>query len=388
MSLFSILTAPGLGPLTQMELQNLGLTRTGDPPLTFQGDLTALYRANLHLRTATRILCNVGMPFFARSFDELVQRVSHLPWERFLKPGKPFAMRVKSTASKLYHEEAVAERIAEHLHARLGAGRQRGSDADGAQQIHVQLIEDRCTIGIDSSGPALHRRGYRLETARAPLREDLAAGVLLASGFDGTTPLIDPFCGSGTIAIEAALIATHTAPGMLREDFALLDWPGFDAALWRRLRLEAAEAAHARRASGSIPPILGSDRDAGAVRIAHANADRAGVLDVVSFACQAVSAMTIPDAPVATDRPVDRVGHIATNPPYGQRLGKTKDLRDLYAQLGNTLRARCPGWHVAVLSGNPALLGHTGLHLDRSVTFGHGGLTVTLGRGVVTDARG
>lgn len=378
MSLYSVLTAPGLEAITQQELEALGLSRSDDPPLRFRGDQDAMYRANLHLRTATRVLCNVGMPFFARSFDELLTRISHLPWERFLTPGEFYSLRVKSRGSRLYHEEAIAERLAVFLHSRFGAVRQKGSDTETEQRIYVDMTDDRCMVSMDSSGNPLHRRGYRLETAKAPLREDLAAAMLLAVGFDGTTPLIDPFCGSGTIAIEGALISAHIPPGLLREDFSFTRWPGFDEAHWKKLRNQAMPLSQARRSSGQIPAITASDRDAGAVRIAHVNAGRAGVADLIAFSCQAVSALKTHQI-----QPAGIPGHIVTNPPYGQRISKTGDLRNLYAQLGKVLRTAFPGWHFAILSSDPALLGHTGLQQDLSITFGHGGLKVILARGVV-----
>jgi putative N6-adenine-specific DNA methylase len=224
---------------------------------------------------------------------------------------------------------------------------------------------------VDSSGELLHRRGYRLATAKAPLRETLAAAVLLASGWDTVSPLIDPFCGSGTIAIEGAQLALGISPGRGRgpdRPFAFMRWPGYDPERWGTI-LNASQT----RPGEQCPVILASDRDAGAIKLAQENARRAGVEGCISFACQAVSAIQPPESP----------GWVVTNPPYGLRVSGSKDLRNLYAQIGNVLRAQFQGWRVAILCSDPNLLRHTGLRLDTSFSMINGGVNVRLGRGVV-----
>jgi len=394
MDTYFAVTAPGIESITALELARLALipaesliavkpassspkeslvTHHASDFLHFKGDLASLYRANLHLRSASRILVRLGMPFMARSFAELVEKASRLPWERFLTPGQPVALRVTCHKSKLYHSEAVAERLLTALEARLGkpSPRLKPSDEDDGehppQLILARLVDDKCTVSVDSSGALLHRRGYRLATAKAPLRETLAAAILFASGWDAQSPLIDPFCGSGTIPIEAALLALGIPPGMKRR-FAFMDWPNFDESLWKSLCSEFHLSSFI-----SPPLILASDRDAGAVRIAQENARRAGVNHLIQFEAQAVSAMY----------PPARKGWIVTNPPYGVRVSEGKDLRNLYAQLGNVLRAKLPDWRVAILSSDEFLLGHTGLKLDTSLAFNNGGLRVKLGRGLI-----
>jgi putative N6-adenine-specific DNA methylase len=198
------------------------------------------------------------------------------------------------------------------------------------------------------------------------LRETLAAAMLLASGWYGHSPLLDPFCGSGTIPIEAALIARGIPPG-LRRRFAFMDWPGYDEKSWRAILGEVKQSAE------GCPPIFASDRDAGAVKMARENAARAGVEESIQFACQAVSSISPPPTP----------GWVVTNPPYGLRVSEGKDLRNLYAQFGNVLRAHAPGWNVAVLSSDLMLLGHIAVKLDTSFSTINGGLGVYLGRGKV-----
>jgi putative N6-adenine-specific DNA methylase len=237
--------------------------------------------------------------------------------------------------------------------------------ADPPQLVLVRLREDECTVSIDSSGELLHRRGYRLATAKAPLRETLAAAMLLASGWDRTSPLVDPFCGSGTIPIEAAMLALGIPPGAHR-NFAFMKWPGFNEKAW-------GEISNQPSAVSDIPPILASDRDAGAIQMAIANAERAGVAEHIRFIQRAVSDLQAPTGP----------GWVVTNPPYGVRVSQGKDLRDLYARFGDVLRRECPGWQVAVLCSDPRLLGQMHLDLDTSLGLVNGGIRVRLGRGIV-----
>ena len=234
----------------------------------------------------------------------------------------------------------------------------------------MRLVDDKCTISVDSSGELLHKRGYRLAVAKAPLRETLAAALLMASGWDQSAALLDPFCGSGTIPIEAALMSLGIPPGINRR-FAFMDWPGFDPKMWADLRSESASI----HPSSFIlnPSILASDRDAEAIKSAHANAERAGVEEVIEFKCQAVSAITPPVG----------LGWVVTNPPYGVRVSEGKDLRNLYAQFGNVLRRQCPGWNVALLCNDPVLLGQMQMELYTSLGFINGGIGVRVARGIV-----
>ena len=190
--------------------------------------------------------------------------------------------------------------------------------------------------------------------------------MLLASGWDRRSPLLDPFCGSGTIPIEAALLAAGLPPGLHRR-FAFMDWPDFDSVLWETI-LEQVHPMVSQR-----PAILASDRDAGAIAMARANAERAGVLDWIEFEQRAISAIAPPVGP----------GWVVTNPPYGERVSPGKDLRDLYARFGDVLRQACPGWTVAVLCSDPVLLGQMQMELDQSIRLSNGGISVRLARGNV-----
>jgi putative N6-adenine-specific DNA methylase len=373
MDSYFAVTAPGLEPFTAEELRGLDLAPAAEESggILFKGDLAALYRANLHLRTASRILARLGNFFYATTFPELHKRASRLPWERFLTPGQPVALRVTCHTSKLYHSDAVARTVVEAIAERLGQPSpviKADDDSDQSpQSIVVRLVDDQCTVSVDSSGVLLHKRGYRQAVAKAPLRETLAAAILFASGWDKLSPLLDPFCGSGTIPIEAALLALGIPPGMHRR-FAFMNWPGYDDQLWQAIKNEY------QPSSVNNPPlILASDRDAGAVKMAQANAERAGVADFIEFKCQAVSSIT----------PTHGSGWVVTNPPYGLRVSEGKDLRNLYAQFGNVLRQHCPGWDLSVLCSDPALLGQMRIPLDTSLGLVNGGIRVRLGRGVV-----
>ncbi len=387
---FFAVTAPGLAPITAQELRRMGTLVGADAgtPVTvgaggveFSGDNATLYRANLRLRTASRVLVRLG-EFWAENFAVLRKRAGRLNWEHYLAPGQPVALRVTCHKSRLYHSSAVADRVAGAIGDRLGKPpdvQKFDEEGDGPlpQLIVVRLDHDFCTISMDTSGELLHRRGYRLATAKAPLRETLAAGMVLAAGWNPAAnpppPLLDPFCGSGTIPIEAAMMALELAPGRGRR-FAFMDWPDFDAVLWSQL-LAAAEEEHRHvlaNVAGRLQ-IQGSDRDAGAIRAAQANAERAGVAAHIAFSCRAVSAI----------EPPAELGWVVTNPPYGRRVRGGPDLRNLYAQFGNVLRTQCPGWRLALLSTDRRLLSQIGVPLETLLSVVNGGIPATVSRGII-----
>jgi putative N6-adenine-specific DNA methylase len=229
------------------------------------------------------------------------------------------------------------------------------------------------TVSVDTSGALLHRRGYRQQLAKAPLRETLAAATLMAAAWDGSTPLTDPMCGSGTIAIEAALMARRIAPGVNR-DFAFLRSPDADHARWQELLREA----RANELPRSPVSIQASDRDSGAIEAAQANAARAGVCDDIEFAVQPISALASAVSP----------GLVVVNPPYGVRVGERDRLRNLYAQLGNVLRRGRPGWTLALLSADRQLDAQVRIPFEQRVSTRNGGIPVRVIVGEVPVARG
>lgn len=379
LDLFAV-TAPGLAELARRELVALGITSSDATPdgLGFTGDVTAVMRTNLWLRTASRVLVRMGS-FRARAFAELERDAARLPWRRFVAQGERAAFRVTARKCRLYHTAAITERLARVAGVEVAsAARDEESDA---QLFVVRGVRDEWTISADSSGTHLHRRGYRLATAKAPLRETLAAAMVLASEWDMAAPLVDPFCGSGTIPIEAALLRDGIAPG-LRREFSFMNWPDFDDRAWRELRAHAARGVRGggpgdggSRGEASRNPgdnettdarIAGYDRDTGAVDAALANAERAGIADMVQFASRAISAFE-PPAPR---------GWLVCNPPYGVRVGERSELRNLYARFGSIVRERCAGWLVGFLSADPMLERATRLDLQPVLHTTNGGLRV------------
>jgi putative N6-adenine-specific DNA methylase len=356
---------------TRRELISLGVVSAVARPdgVAFSATASVLYAANLWLRTASRVVIRVAQ-FHASEFHELQRRAGRIPWERFVAPSSTVHVRAACHKSRLYHSDAVAERISQAA-GRAGAGAAVAGAPASTQLIVARLVRDVCTISLDASGELLHRRGYRQATAKAPLRETLAAALLLASGWDGAAPLVDPMCGAGTIAIEAALIAAHRAPGLGR-GFAFERWPEFDSAAWKGVL----DAAHEQQVALGAGRIYASDRDPGATAATAANAARAGVAGAIEITTRALSAIEPPAGP----------GWLITNPPYGIRTGERDRLRNLYAQLGNVARARCPGWSVALLAADRALAGHTGLALSTRVRTTNGGIPVEILAGTVPRA--
>ena len=341
------------------ELKALGeQPRIEDGGVSWNGDARSLMRANLWLRTASRVIVRVAR-FRATHFFELEKRAKKIEWGRFLPADGRADFRVTARKSKLYHSDAIAQRL---YSASKTMPSGAAPTADRAQLFVVRVVRDTVEISADTSGQHLHMRGYRQAVAKAPLRETLAAALLLGAEWTGDAPLLDPFCGSGTIPIEAAWIARRRAPG-LRREFAFQRWPGFDGRVWQTLVGDA-------RASERVlaHPILGSDRNAGAIEAARANAERAGVAADIGFAVAALS-----NAPVPASSPG---GLIATNAPYGKRVGRESDVRDLYAQLGNVMAERFPAWRLALYAPDVRLARHTRLPLAEMYRTTNGGIHV------------
>jgi len=358
--LFAV-TAPGLEELCASELRALAVEGVRAVPggVEFLGELRDLYRANLWLRTASRVLVRVGV-VKSRDFPELYRKTLRLPWGRFVRPGTPVGVRAVSHGSRLQHTGRIAETVADAIDRALG---RPAAPAEGpGQLILARFEEDVCQLSVDSSGELLHRRGYRGDAVRAPLRETLAAAILLRLGWDGSTPLHDPMCGSGTLPIEAALLASNMPPGGSRR-FAFMEWPRYRPGLWQVL---LDEAARSRR--DCIVAISGADRDDKALAAARRNAERAGVVGRVDF--RTVELGQTPSAAGA--------GLLVCNPPYGERLGREEDLCRLFRLFGDVCRRAFPGWRVALLSPAENLAIATGLPLRPVAALNNGGIAVTL----------
>ncbi|MEO7083451.1 MAG: class I SAM-dependent RNA methyltransferase [Gemmatimonadaceae bacterium] len=370
LSCFAV-TAPGLEQICSDELRALGIRgKAEDGGVAWSGTLDSVAKANLWLRTASRVLVRIA-EFRATAFYELELHAKRIAWSQYVAAGTTAEFRVTCRKSKLYHSDAVAERFMKALEGKVkGATAAAVDDADDeetdtrvTQLFIARFVKDVCTVSADTSGALLHRRGYRQQLAKAPLRETLAAAVLLGAGWKGDTPLLDPMCGSGTIPIEGAMIARRMAPGRNRS-FSFLNWPGASEQNWTSMLNDAR--------SGELPaaPVLisGSDRDDGAIAAARANAERAGVLNDLDLRTLALSAVDSASAP----------GLIALNPPYGVRIGDSNPLRNLYARLGDVVRTKRQGWTLALLSADKMLERQIGLRFEEKFHTKNGGIPVRL----------
>ncbi len=373
------IVAPGLEEIARHELRELGARgpRMIEGGVSFRASRELLYRVNLCARVVSRVIVRTSV-FHAASFPELELRLKRIAWGRWLVPGLPTRVSVTCRKSRLYHSDAVAERVSNVLATATGVApdlsRTEYSESEVNQELPqlllVRLDHDECTVSIDSSGALLHQRGYRRSSAKAPLRETLGAAIVIASLKDHQHAIIDPFCGSGTIPIEAAMRLRRIPPGKSR-GFAFERWPDFDQSVWSDVRSAAENAI----LESTGVRVIASDRDQGAVRGAMDNAQRAGVQGDIEFEVRPVSAVAAP--------PGEANGLVVTNPPYGVRVGDRDSLRDLYARLGSVLRDRFAGWDLAIVSADRRLEAQLRLQLHEVLSFSNGGIPVRLVMGRV-----
>jgi putative N6-adenine-specific DNA methylase len=354
-----LVTVPGLESVLCAEASAKGFrnAKAVAGGVTMRGGWPDVWRANLLIRGVTRVLVRIG-EFKVLHLWQLDKRARKFPWAEVLRRDVPVRVEVTCRKSRIYHAGAAAQRIETAIREELGDT----IDPEADVCIKARIEDDLCTISIDTSGESLHKRGYKEEVGRAPMRETLASLFLAQCGFTGTEPVVDPMCGSGTFVIEAAEIASGLEPGRSRS-FAFEQLAGFDAAAWQRLREQKHHVKLAIR-------FHGYDRDAGAIRMSRVNAARAGVADVTEFKQQPISDLAPPEGPP---------GLVIVNPPYGDRIGDKKPLFALYGALGKTLLARFAGWRVGLITTDSSLARTTGLPFTtpgRSVS--HGGLNVTL----------
>ena len=314
-------TTFGLEATVKREITRLGcdITASSDGRIDFSGDFSDLARANLWLRASDRVLLKMG-EFKATTFDELFEQTKALPWEDFITEDGHFTVTGKSIKSGLFSvpdcQSIVKKAVVERLKSKYNLD--WFPETGPVYKIQVALLKDTATLTIDTTGAGLHKRGYRAVTSAAPIKETLAASMIELSYWRKNRIFLDPMCGSGTIAIEAALMAKNIAPGLNR-DFVSESWPQIDAKIWNDAREEARAAIN----NDEIAPIYASDVDKNLIEQAKANAKLAGVDDFVRFDVADVSNITLPD----------EYGVMITNPPYGQRLGETEQLRGIYAAL-------------------------------------------------------
>jgi 23S rRNA (guanine2445-N2)-methyltransferase / 23S rRNA (guanine2069-N7)-methyltransferase len=358
-----VATAPvGAASVLAEELAQFGAEqiRERSHDVKFQGTLEVGYRACLWSRTATRVYLSLGS-IDASSSKSVYEAVKRIDWREHLVPGATLACDCsggnESIRHTIYGSQLLKDAVCDNLRESTGERPNiRPERPDVLLHLHVE--GPTALVSLDFSGESLHRRGYRAEGGRAPLKENVAAAVLLRAGWPQIAEagglLLDPLCGSGTFLTEGALIAADAAPALDREYFGFLKWPGHDAALWARLRAEAL----ARRSARAVRRcILGSDIDPEAVRMAMSNSAHAGVADWLH-----VEKRALKDVP----RPRGETGLIVANPPYGERIGAESGLPQLYSELGAVLRDRFQGWQAAILTGNPPLARNLGIYAKRT----------------------
>ena len=358
-----IATAPvGAASVLAEELAQFGAEdiRERSHDVKFQGTLEVGYRACLWSRTATRVYLSLGS-IDATSSKSVYEAVKRIDWREHVAPGATLACDCsggnESIRHTIYGSQLLKDAVCDNLRESTGE-RPNIKPERPDVLLHLHVEGPTALVSLDFSGESLHRRGYRSEGGRAPLKENVAAAVLLRAGWPqiaaaGGT-LLDPMCGSGTFLTEGALIAADAAPAIDREYFGFLKWHGHDAELWARLRAQALARRSARVARRCI---LGSDLDSEAVRMAIANADQAGVAEWLHVEKRALSEVP---------RPRGETGLIVANPPYGERIGAESGLPELYSELGAVLRDRFQGWQAAILTGNPPLARNLGIYAKRT----------------------
>lgn len=329
----------GLEAVLKREIYDLGyeITKVEDGRVTFEGDEEAICRANIFLRTAERVMIQVGR-FKATTFEELFQGIKNLPWEEYIpEDGKFWVKKASSINSKLFSpsdiqsiaKKAMVERMKQNYH------KEWFKEDGAAYPVRIFLLKDEVTVALDTSGDSLHKRGYRTMTSKAPLTETLAASLIMLTPWRKDRILVDPFCGSGTFPIEAAMIAANVAPGMNR-DFTAEEWTNLiDRKLWYECVKEAEDMID----TTVKVDIQGYDIDGDVIKAARENAKRAGVEHMIHFQQRAVADLSHPK----------KYGFIITNPPYGERLEDKADLPELYTQIGQAYQ-RLDSWSMFLIT--------------------------------------
>ncbi len=356
-----LVATPGLEVPLAQEARDAGFSGTKiiDGGVTFSGTWSDVWRANLVLRGATRILARMAS-FRALHLAQLDKRAHKVEWASFLRPDIPVHVEASCKRSRIYHDGAAAQRVAKAISQTIGTP----IDENAALRVMVRIEDDLVTISLDTTGESLHKRGFKEAVNKAPMRETMAAMFLRQCGYEGSEPILDPMCGSGTFPIEAAEIALGLHPGRER-NFAFEQLPSFDRRAWTDLR-----AGHTARPSELL--FYGSDRDAGAIRMAEENATRAGVAVLTRFSQQSIEDLTPPEG---------RPGLVIVNPPYGTRIGSKGPLITVHKTLGTVLKTRFKGWRVGIITADKQLVQATGLAFEPMLPpVLHGGIRVALYR--------
>ena len=360
--------ARGLEPYAAQELEELGASQVtpGFCGVAFEGDRRLLYHVNLWARIPFRILVQLD-EFRCRDEGDLYRGVRRIDWGRYLTPEATFAVNATGKNASLNHTHFTALKVKNAIidQQREAWGERSSIDLDEPDvRINVHIRRDKCTLSLDSSGESLHRRGYRPAMGIAPLKESLAAALIRMSGWQPEQAFFDPLCGSGTLPLEASLVALKIAPGQFRDRFGFETWPDFDAKLLDQL-IEKAEA----NQLSELPAFIGgSDEKPDVVEQARSNARSSSVSRQVQFEVQTLASV---EAPANS-------GVLMCNPPYGERIGSPQELGEFYRQLGNVLKQRFKGWTAYVLSGNKELAKSIRLKSAERIPVNNGGLACQL----------
>ena len=373
---FFATAAKGLEPLVADELRALGAQEVKEARggASFEGSPADAYRACLWLRTANRVLYPVAR-FPAPDAEAIYAAIRRMPWEQDLGPDGTLAVDFGGTNEKITNTQFGAQKVKDGIVDRFRELTGRRPSVDRVRpdvQVNCHLYRDLLTVSIDLSGDRLHMRGYREQGVAAPLKENLAAALLLKCGWpeiakrDGS--FVDPLCGSGTLVIEAALIARDVAPGLLRDYWGFAGWLKHDQKLWEEVLRQARERQNAGRTRG--PVIMGADMDAKAILAAQKNARTAGIAPMVRFEHKPLEQNVLP--------PNLSAGLVVTNPPYGERLGTVETLGPLYASIGDWLKRQCHHWKAGVITDNADLAKQIGLRARKINSFYNGALECKL----------
>lgn len=363
----------GLESLLTDELKNLGATDLQETVagVAFKGELATAYRACMWSRLASRIMLQLA-ELTMRTDMDLYLGAANIEWEQHIQPGQTFAVDFsggnEAITNTQYGALKIKDAIVDRLTKRWGERPNVDKRTPDIRILAHLKRNNQLSITLDLSGPALHQRGYRQQAGEAPLKENLAVAILLRSGWDMTKPLVDPMCGSGTLLIEAALMATDHAPGLLRVRFGFMAWSGHDRELWQEISAEATVRATRGSKQGNTE-IYGFDQDKRVLAFAEDNAQAAGMGAFIRFRAGGIAEL---------ENPAAEAGWVISNPPYGERLSEFPSLLGLHQQLGDKLREQFKGWHVSLISSSPELLSCLRLRHEKIYKLFNGALACEL----------
>lgn len=383
---FFIATLPGFENLCKKELESLQLDicaiKTREGGVEFTGKLKDCYFANMYLRTANRVLMRIT-EFNVTNFRKLEKKLKGIPWELYLKKDSIPRITVTTKHSRLFHGDAISDRIIKCINERKKStifynNDNNNTKTQNIQNIFIRLINDHITISLDSSGELLYKRGIKQHAGSAPIRETLAAAALLKTGYTGKKPLLDPMCGTGTFSIEAAMIAGNIPPGWYRQ-FAFESWPGFKPATWAYLKKQAENKIKKRHVH---PQIVACDKDQKNCKALSNTLKKYNLDSSIKILNNNFFSINLNDIYEITK--YKNPGIVVINPPYGIRLGAKKESRKLFIKITDRLSGYFPGWKFALFSPEKDLIEKCGLSGEKTI-IDHGGIKLTLFTGIIPN---